>query len=141
MSDRVKIPFRGKSASSYGKEEFAHNQTLQELDSLFPGANESTNSKNRGSSTSPKKISLLDFDDLDDVVSLRVPETGTKEEDLTGYERMKKEVVAGKVGEAVEVAINSRKKKNKKKPETVLTVGPVVISTPTPTPEEEVKEF
>jgi hypothetical protein len=92
---------RGKSASSYGKEEFAHNQTLQELDSLFPCATQSNSPKNRGSSTSPKKIFLLDFDDLDDVVSLRIPETGTKEEDLTGYEKMKKELEAGKVGEAV----------------------------------------
>jgi hypothetical protein len=89
----------------------------------------------RGSSTSPKKISLLDFDDLDDVVSLRVPETGTKEEDLTGYERMKKEVEAGKVGEAVSIH-SCRKKKNKKKQEVILTVGPVL---PNADEEPEVK--
>ena len=36
LSDRVKIPNRGTSASSYGKDQKIHNELLEELDSLFP---------------------------------------------------------------------------------------------------------
>ena len=35
LSDKVKIPKRGTSASSYGKEEQKHQNILNELDGLF----------------------------------------------------------------------------------------------------------
>ena len=36
----MKIPKRGTSASSYGKDQKIHNELLEELDSLFPAANQ-----------------------------------------------------------------------------------------------------
>lgn len=63
LSDNVKIPQRGTSNSSYGKEEKFHEQTLLELDSLFPSAskekrNGSGSLKIRSSTVSKERFGI-----------------------------------------------------------------------------------
>ena len=62
LSDKVKIPNRGTSASSYGKDQKIHTELLEELDNLFPASqqkNSQVTPKLRASTVSIGRIVAL----------------------------------------------------------------------------------